>query len=59
MIMTKSQEKRSEIVHAVNTPKSQLLRLLNQLENAPGNSVPANELATIIYKLENWQNRYM
>jgi hypothetical protein len=57
MIITE-RERKNHLINEVNSPKSRLLDLQRTLENTPGCRTAADQLGTIIGKLEAWQRRH-
>jgi conjugal transfer/entry exclusion protein len=57
--MKRSEEKKraiKRIIDEINSPKSRLIVLLNNLESLQGTKKASKTLGNIIARLENWQN---
>ena len=49
---------KTRLIQEVNSPKSALLSVVQKMENTPGCTVAARQLAAIVARLEDWQHRH-
>ena len=49
-------DKLNHLINEINSPKSRLIKILNELETMYGTKTRAEKLGNIIAKLEQWQH---
>lgn len=52
-------DRKEELLKRVSQPKTELLRILIGLESIPKCVTASKQLATIIARLEGWQNNHL